>query len=100
MTIRKSDDLSSIPRSHTVEGEPTLKSGPLISIYMLQNINTFLKNEHTHSNSRTGFIPTLPNPMLPPVFVTMGCNKNLHRMGESEILSQLINSQGCRWFGS
>lgn len=31
MTIRKSDDLSSIPRSHMVEGEPTLKSGPLIS---------------------------------------------------------------------
>lgn len=84
MTIRKSDDLSSIPRSHMAEGEPTLKSGPLISTYMPQK-NKFLKNEHTNNDSSIGFIPTLPNPMLPPVLVTMGCNKNIYRMGESEI---------------
>lgn len=49
MTIRKSDDLSSIPRSHMVEGEPTLKSSPLIATHMPQK-NKFLKNEPTNSN--------------------------------------------------
>lgn len=36
MPIRKSDDLGSISRPHTVEGEPTLRSCPLISTYMPQ----------------------------------------------------------------